>query len=72
MFITAVHFDSEQLHIQNINFLLIPKLGEIIAYGNNDNFTDYRVDKIVHRVDMDTNNASIKIELYVSKNVVSI
>lgn len=67
MITTKVHFDVQSGITQEIDFLILPKLGETISYGSKNSFSDYRVDRIVHKVNIETNNSSQVLDIYVSK-----
>lgn len=70
---TTVHFDANNLtgatDNKTISFLLLPKLGEMIACRSKNGVKYYTVDKIVHHVDADTNNSSQNLDIYVSKAI---
>ena len=67
MIITTVHFDITVPEAQEINFLILPKIGETIYYGSQEQSNCFSVVDIVHRVDMNTNNGLGNIDIFVKK-----
>lgn len=67
MISTKVHFNREAGNVQMINFLMLPKIGETIAYSSNNNTTYYKVDGIVHSVDAGTNKSAQLLNIFVSE-----
>ncbi len=68
---TIVHFkgEGEKEIIQEITFLILPKVGETVYYKNRDFGTYFRVDKIIHNVDIASNESTPVTDIYVSKEI---
>ena len=66
MFTTVVIFDNNIENSRKIDFLILPKIGETIAYGTADK-KYYRVDHIVHTVDAAKNQGQQLLNIYVSE-----
>lgn len=64
MIITTVHFDTEDVESQEINFLILPKIGETIYYGSKEDANCFSVVDIVHRVDMNSKNGLENIDIF--------
>lgn len=67
MISTKVHFNRETGTTEMINFLMLPKIGETIAYSSNNNITYYKVDGIVHSVDAATKKSAQLLNIFVSE-----
>lgn len=50
-----------------INFLMLPKIGETIAYNRDNNTTYYKVEGIVHSVDAVTKKGAQLLNIFVSE-----
>ena len=67
MISTKVHFSQQADDSELINFLMLPKLGETIAYSTDNNIVYYKVDSIVHSVDAATKKGSQTLNIFVSE-----
>lgn len=66
MFTTRVIFDNNIEESREIDFLILPKIGETIAYGDEDT-KYYRVENIVHTIDSSSNKGKQQLNIYASK-----
>ncbi len=66
MIISKVHF-VEEGDVQEIDFMILPKIGETILYGRKDIYLEYTVKKIIHKVNMDSNEGNQVLEIFISK-----
>jgi hypothetical protein len=68
---TIVHFKGEgdKEIIQEITFLNLPKVGETVYYKNREIGTYFKVDKIIHNVDIESNESTPITDIYVSKEI---
>lgn len=69
MFTTVVIFDNNIKNAKEIDFFILPKIGETISYGNKKR-KYYRVDHIVHAVNAATNNGEQLLNIYVSESII--
>jgi hypothetical protein len=67
MISTKVYFNHKTDNAELINFLMLPKIGETIAYNNKESTIYYKVDRIVHSVDPATKKGAQMLNIFVSE-----